>query len=70
MGLAVPKFHITLEATHVVGWQCFAVEAASREEALQVFASQGGEYVDQELEIQELSVPDLGDVTEVEGGEA
>lgn len=57
------KYLITVNATSVEGWQRYYVEAESRDEARLKFEKGEGEFVDQELEVQDYS---FDSVTEAE----
>lgn len=48
------KYRITKSVKHVAGWQTFIVEADNEEHAKQVFESEGGEFEEEELEVQDF----------------
>ncbi len=51
-------FRVFVEVEAVTGWQAFDVRADSEEEAIKVFEKDGGEYAEEELEVQNLGKPD------------
>lgn len=61
------KYRVDVEVIEVHGHQTYEVAAHSKEHALHVFNTVGGEFIDEELEVQsseEISVNDFY----VEGG--
>lgn len=51
-------FRVFVEVELVTGWQAFDVHASSEEEAIKVFEESGGEYAQEELEVQNLGKAD------------
>lgn len=59
-------YHAQLPVTHAVGWQAFRVQAESEEEALALLRKGKGEFVCEEVEVQDLGEPEIVDTQEIE----
>ena len=54
-------FYCTTSVNSAAGWQQWRVAAEDLEEAKLIFAKEGGEFVDEELEVQDFDAPEWED---------
>ncbi len=59
------RYFFTVETTSVVGWQMYSADAASEAEALEIVKGGGGEFVEEELEVQDLGKYELCSVEDI-----
>jgi hypothetical protein len=58
------KYRVTVYVTDVRGWQAYLVEAANKQQAAEIVNSGGGEFEQEELEVQDFAPATVADVEE------
>lgn len=52
-------FTLSVPVVHAVGFQVYEIKALDAEDAIQRFKDGGGEYVDEEIEVQSVGEPEI-----------